>query len=244
MRGFVFRVPRTEPKVRLVCLHCAGGVASTYKPWSNELPTWIEVCPFELSGRGTRFEEAAVADLPAVVDEVWRALDGLPDLPYALFGHSFGALVAFELAHHAITYGKPPMHLFAAAAASPQAPRRERIHDLPRERLIERLLRYGGIPTQVLDEPELIDLFLPAIRADFEMLETYVFRARPPLPCSITALVGTEDRTVDPDKVESWHVHASGVFRKVPIRGDHFFVASARHLVLDEIVADLSSLRA
>jgi surfactin synthase thioesterase subunit len=213
--------------VRLFCLPFAGAGASIYRPWRGRSRR-VEVCPVQLPGREERFRQAPfrrLEDLAAlVVGELGRQLDE----PHALFGYSMGALIAFEMAQRAAVAGRRlPIALFAAAAAAPHA--RDRgalLHRLPDADLVSELHRMDGTPAEVLRDAELLELLLPAIRADFEMCETYSPAERAPLTCPIVAFGGTADASVRPEQLDAWGAVTSAPFRVVRFEAAHFFLQS------------------
>ncbi|MDG9710516.1 thioesterase II family protein [Streptomyces sp. DH10] len=229
------------PSVRLFCLPYAGGGASTYAAWPALFPDDIEVCPVELPGRLTRWSEKPFARAEPLVETLATALAGELDVPYALFGHSMGALLAFELARTLRRRGAcEPQVLFVSGGPAPQLPRRwEQVHDQPDDVVVARLRDLGAVPEDVYAEPELLELLMPTIRADFSVVETHVHRPEPPLGCPVVAFAGTEDREVRPDQVAPWLQQTTGGFTRHLLPGDHFFLNSARDTLLDTVRAAL-----
>ncbi|MEU7327934.1 thioesterase II family protein [Streptomyces parvus] len=231
------------PAVRLFCLPYAGGGASTYSAWSGLLPDDIEVCPVELPGRLTRWGEKAFAEAEPLVETLATVLEGELDLPYALFGHSMGGLLAFELARTLRRRGAgDPRVLFVSGSPAPQLPRRlPPIHDQPDDVVVARLRDLGAVPEDVYAEPELLELLMPAIRADFSVVETYAHRPEPPLGCPVVAFAGTEDREVPHELMASWHEQTTGGFTRHVLPGDHFFLHGERTALLDTVRAALTA---
>ncbi|WP_158806275.1 MULTISPECIES: thioesterase II family protein [Streptomyces] len=229
------------PSVRLFCLPYAGGGASAYAAWPALFPDDIDVCPVELPGRLTRWSENAFAQAEPLVQALATALEGELDVPYALFGHSMGALLAFELARALRGRGAAePRVLFVSGGPAPQLPRRlPLIHDQPDDVVVARLRDLGAVPEDVYAEPELLELLMPTIRADFSVVETYTHRPEPPLGCPVVAFAGTQDREVPPDQVAPWHEQTTGGFTRHVLPGDHFFVHSARTALVDTVRAEL-----
>ncbi|MGW4113681.1 thioesterase II family protein [Actinosynnema sp. NPDC004786] len=230
------------PALRLFCLPHVGGAASAYEPWRGALGEDVEVCPVELPGRQTRLRERPVDRLGPLVDALASALGDELDVPYAVFGHSLGALVAFELARELRRRGAgEPRVLFASGGAAPRLPRLRRpVHDAPDDRVIALLKTLGGLPDDVLDEPELLRLFLPTIRADFAVFETYGYRPEPPLACPVVVFTGREDVEVPPARVAPWSAESTGPFASHVLPGGHFFVHTARPALLDLVRAALA----
>jgi medium-chain acyl-[acyl-carrier-protein] hydrolase len=234
--------PRPQARQRLFCLPYAGGAASGYRSWADLLPADVEVCPVQLPGRGSRFREAPfrrVADLVAALAE---GLLPLLDLPFALFGHSMGALVAFELARELRRRGAHAPSLLALSGH--QAPRRPApeppFSHLPdAEFLAEVRRRYDGIPPEVLAEEELLRLLLPVLRADIEVLESYAYAPEGPLDCPVSCFGGENDPHVSLADLQAWRDETSGPLRVRTFAGGHFFVESARDEVLRCLSLDL-----
>ncbi|MFE6520895.1 thioesterase II family protein [Streptomyces sp. NPDC057794] len=230
------RRPAT-PAVRLFCLPYAGGGASTYSAWPALFPDEVDVCPVELPGRLTRWSETAFDRAEPLVEALATALEAELDVPYALFGHSMGALLAFELARALRRRGADePRILFVSGGPAPQLPRRlPQIHDELDDVVVDRLRNLGAVPEDVYAEPELLELLLPTIRADFSVVETYKHQPEPPLGCPVVAFAGTEDREVPPELVASWHEQTTGGFTHHILPGDHFFLHSARTALLNTV---------
>jgi medium-chain acyl-[acyl-carrier-protein] hydrolase len=187
-----------------------------------------------LPGRGTRFGEAPFTRLDPLLDALEQPLTPLLDVPFALFGHSMGALVAFELARRLRRRGGPrPVHLFVAAYEAPQIVSSEpAAHVLPDPLFLAELRRYGGLPESVLLEPELLELFLPIVRADFEVLETWSHTPEEPLDIPISAFGGLADPMTPPDQIEAWRVQTRSDFTRRMFPGDHFFLDGDRAALL------------
>lgn len=223
------------PALRLFCLPHVGGSASVYEPWRGALGEDVEVCPVELPGRQTRMRDRAFTRIEPLVDALASTIADELDVPYALFGHSLGALVAFELARELRRRGAAePCVLFASGGPAPRLARvRPPVHDAPDDRVIALLQALGGLPDDVLDEPELLRPFLPTIRADFAVFETYEYRPEPPLTCPVVVFTGADDVEVPLDRVAPWSAESTGRFTSHVLPGDHFFVQTARPALLD-----------
>jgi medium-chain acyl-[acyl-carrier-protein] hydrolase len=235
--------PRPRAPLRLFCLPHAGGGASLFRHWAHALPEWIELRPIQLPGREDRLSEPPFTDLRAAVHALAEALAPHLDRPFALFGHSMGALLAFELARRLRRHaGSGPTHLLVAAHGAPQVPDpRPPIHHLPEPDFLERLRALQGTPEEVLQDDELRALFLPILRADFALCESYAYTSREPLDCPITALGGLQDREVTRKALSAWAAHTIAGFRLRMLPGDHFFLQSARSELLRAIEEALSA---
>jgi medium-chain acyl-[acyl-carrier-protein] hydrolase len=228
-------------QLRLLCFPHAGGMAHMFRDWAHQLYGHIEVCPVQLPGRGARLGEPAHRDIHGLVETACAEL--LPHLGarFALFGHSMGAVVAFELARAlSERHGRIPERLFVSAHRAPGTPaRRPPIHALPDPAFIAELVRMRGTPPEVAANAELMQLLLPVLRADLEAIETYRPSASPPLACPIIAFVGDEDPLISAADLTGWRSHTTGRFALHVVRGDHFFVNTNRHLVLEAIGREL-----
>jgi surfactin synthase thioesterase subunit len=199
------------------------------------LPDDIEMCAVQLPGRETRLADAPVPDVRLLAAMLADELASYLDLPFAFYGHSFGALVAFELA---VRLGPaiPLRHLFAAACPAPHLPRPELwIDDLPDEQFITTLRRYGGTPEVVLRDRELMEVLGPTIRADLHAYATYAYEPRPRLACPITAVGGAQDLGVTRRQLDEWHSHTTGRFGVFIVPGNHFFLATSGPAVAERV---------
>jgi medium-chain acyl-[acyl-carrier-protein] hydrolase len=239
-RWFPFLRPRPGAEVRLFCFPYAGGGASVFRDWAGRLPGHVEVCPVQLPGRETRFREPAFTRLAPLVEALAKSLPPKLDRPFAFFGHSMGALVAFELGRRLQRdHGLQPTRLFVSGCAAPQsrAPGKT-IHALPTAEFREELHRLNGTPAAILDNDELMELLLPTLRADCSLCETYTYVAGPILTFPITALGGLGDDTVSRQDLDAWGEQTTGPFRLLLLPGDHFFLNSARPLLIHALAQD------
>ncbi|PMB23830.1 thioesterase II family protein [Fischerella thermalis] len=232
-------------KLRLFCFPYAGGGAAIFRSWQDFLPTQIEVCPVELPGRGLRLMEAAFTQLIPLVEAIAPALLPYLNKPFALFGHSMGALIAFELACKLCqAYNQSPIHLFISGRAAPHIPERSPIYDLSDAEFLEGLRRLNGSPQEVLDNAEYMQLLIPTLRADFTMADTYTYTPKPPLKCPITAFAGLQDPEASADNIKAWQQYTSTSFSMHLFPGDHFFINTAKQLLFPTLSQELEqSLR-
>jgi len=201
-----------------------------YRRWSELLPEYVEVCPVELPGRGTRFGETAI-DRPERLLEELSALRQLSDLPMVHFGHSLGGRIAFAL----IRRGVRADAFIAYASRAAQVPQPVIRSSLSKAALVQELRRLGGTPAAVLEDPDILDLLLPVVRADFRILETLPASADDKIECSLTAVAAAEDVEVPRGDMEKWSELAGGSYRFVVTKGGHFSAVSQPELVLGEV---------
>jgi medium-chain acyl-[acyl-carrier-protein] hydrolase len=232
--------PSPQAALRLFCFPYAGGGAYIYRNWAGHLPAIIEVCAIQLPGRGNRIREASFTRMEPLVQEAAKELAPLLDKPFALFGHSMGAIIAFELARLLRRqHGKEPAHLFASGRVAPQVPREDRqTYNLPEQEFIDELRRLDGTPKEVLEHPELMQVMSPVLRADFETVQTYEYRAEPPLGCPITALGGLQDADVTREHLEAWREQTTGPFSLRMFPGGHFFINTDEAMLLQAIARE------
>lgn len=240
----VVHKPNSRAKLRLFCFPYAGGGAYIYRSWSDTLPPFVEVCSIQLPGRGGRMSEEPLSDLAQVVEEAARGLQPYFDRPFAFFGHSMGALISYELARQLQSENKTgPKHLFVSAHRAPHLPRTEpSFYNLPDDELIDELRRLKGTPSEVLENPELMHLMLPLMRADFSVCQNYDFQAAAqPLACPITVFGGLED-TVTSEQLQDWRQHTTATFKLRLFPGDHFFLHTSHESLLRALAQELLPL--
>jgi medium-chain acyl-[acyl-carrier-protein] hydrolase len=242
----VIQKPVASPRVRLLCFPHGGGSPTAFNAWPEELPEDIEVCALQLPGRGRRLLEAPPTSISQIIEALLKAFQPFGELPIALFGHSLGAWIAFEFARQLQSESIPLLRLFVSGQSAPQLPDPEApVRNLPdREFIYEVRRRYHGLPEEVLRDDEMMRLFLPALRADFTIAETYRYIDGPMLECPISCFGGREDDTVSVDELVAWRDRACGAFSLRMFPGGHFFIDSAREFVLKSVATELEcSLR-
>ncbi|MET8950236.1 thioesterase II family protein [Streptomyces sp. NPDC004393] len=246
---FPFGLPGSEASVtpvRVFCLPYAGGGAGLYRPWVGHSAAGAEFVPVQLPGRENRLMEEPEGDFDALAERLARGIAPWTGERYALFGHSMGGLLAYELAHRLNELTSQSAELLAVSAcAAPDVERPEwRIHELPREEFVDRLQKLNGTPREVFEDEDLLDLCLPRIRADFSVLASYRYRPRPPLPVPITALAGTRDTQVPTWSVADWRRHTDRGFNLHPVDDDHFFLHRHQQAVIGHIADGLHQMSA
>ncbi len=219
--------PPTTARPRLVCLPNAGGGTADFHRWIRH-PSWssdVQLLPARLPGRESRLAERPYRNLEPLVDDL---ADELPtDEPYVIYGHSMGAWTAFELVHRLRDRSAPqPRALLVGARHAPHLPTSTpALGRLPQSEFLEGMqARYGAIPKVLLDDPELLRTFLPALRADVVALDDYRFVERPPLDLPLTVFHAPDDPTMSEAEAQAWSVHTSADFTRIPVSGGHFFL--------------------
>ncbi len=239
----IFR-PFLQPAagMRLFCFPYAGGGASAYHAWARLLPPDVELCIIQLPGRETRRADPPYTQFVTAVAALAEAIYPLLDKPAAFWGHSLGALLAFETAQTLRRSRQAALHhLFLSSRRPPQlAEPFPPIAGLPEQEFVAAIQsRYGGIPQPILQEPELMALFLPTLRADFALLESYVYREQPPLACAFTVLGGSEDPLVTTAGLRQWQQHTCGAFTQRQFSGGHFYLQAQRPALLELLAQTL-----
>ncbi len=231
--------PKPNPKadLRLFCFPYAGGSSTIFRPWLNKLLNNIEICPIELPGRGSKIKQAPLNRLEPIIESFSLQIKPYLDKPFAFFGHSMGGILSFELTR--LLYKKykiGPVHLFISARSAPQIiDSKPPIHTLPESDFIEKLRDYNGTPNAVLQNKELMQLFLPILRADFAVLETYTYHHAPPLECPISVFGGLEDNKVSVENLEPWRAQTNNNFCLKMFPGGHFFINDYYPLLIEKI---------
>lgn len=236
-------IPRRRPHaaLRLICLPFAGGGASAFRSWADEVPESVEVRAIQLPGREGRFAEPAIRELPQVLQAVADALRPMTSCPYAVFGHSMGSVLAFELVRLLRREGQSmPCHLFVSGRRAPHLPLGRRpFHDLPDMDLVAEIRRFNGDVHGLLDGAEMRALLLPAVRADFALHDSYAYRTEAPLDVPMTAFGGMEDATTCEDDLHAWQEHCLLPMSVQMYPGGHFFIEAQRERLLQAISAQL-----
>lgn len=238
-------IERPDAATRLICLPYAGGGASAYRGWARLVPHDVELCAVQPPGRENRFSEPPLRDIRSIATGVANALAAEGDWrPMVVFGHSMGALVAFELARVLRARGAtmPRLIVLSGHVAAHLPPHRPPIYDLPEREFLGRIRVMDGTPPALFEHRELLDFYLPVLRADFTACDTYVCADEPPLEVPMLVLAGESDTTMPVDDVRGWSRHTTARFLMRVMPGGHFFVQTARDLVLAEVAAAIESL--
>ncbi len=232
--------PQASPTLRLFCFPYGGGGLASYSAWPAAVPKGVEVASPQLPGRDSLVGVEPVVDLPTLVDLVATGIRPLLDRPFVMFGHSLGALLAFEATRLLRRQGGPlPRLLMVSARSAPHLPpTRPAIHHLPRESFLEEFRRYGGMPADGRVSEELVELLLPALRADMRMHEEYDFAEETPLDVPLAAFGGRDDPEVDREELMAWSEHTTAGFLLRLFPGRHFYTGESR----GELLATISGL--
>jgi surfactin synthase thioesterase subunit len=215
-------------KTKLFCIPYAGGSALVYLKWQKYLDDSIELCPVELPGRGRRITAPLQSDVNILVDDMYNSIKkDLQDSPFAIFGHSMGSLLGFELYYKIKALcNRNPVHVFFSGRYPPHLCKTETAtYDLPREAFLENILKYGATPREVFDNKDLADIFIPILRSDYKFIDNYKYNKKPhKIECDMSILNGTKDETCNSQDTEEWKQHAGKECRFYEFPGGHFFI--------------------
>jgi medium-chain acyl-[acyl-carrier-protein] hydrolase len=231
-----------EPRIRMFCLPYAGGGASMYRQWAQLVPADVAVHPIQLPGRENRIRETPYTSVQSLLQALLPELMPYLDRPFVLFGHSMGAMLAFELSRFLVAQRLPsPASLFVSGCRAPQLLERDNIiYDLPQDEFIARIQRLNGIPAEVVQHHELMELLIPQLRADFEIVDTYAYQQGPQLSCPIVAFGGDHDPSVLSDELAAWDTQTRARCSVYELPGDHFFIRPQQSAMLEIISRELS----
>jgi medium-chain acyl-[acyl-carrier-protein] hydrolase len=236
--------PKPEARLHLFCFSYAGGSASLFRGWQDNLPDWVQVYPVQLPGREGRFKEAPFTHLPDLIEAMYHSLNPfLQRKPFVFFGYSLGTLVCFELARKLRREGDnlPLQLLLAAHAAPPLTETGPRFLHLSDEDFLHRLdAQFGTLPKNLRYNREFISLIMPMLRADFALEENYRYYPEEPLPCPITVYRGAQDASVSVAELAGWRQETGGEFELVAFPGDHFFVQNSLKALLTDVESRLN----
>ncbi len=231
-----------NPRARLFCLPHAGGGAAAFHSWNDALPAFVQICSVLLPGREARFSEPLYHQMDSLVDAMDRELRPWLDIPYAVFGHSMGALLAFEWVRKLQRDGHSmPAWLFLSGRRAPDLPGNTNLmHQLSDSEFVLELTRlYNGIPQEFLENAAFMEDFLPILRADVSVVESYCFREDQPLDCPITVFSGVDDTSVTWDQMLGWKRQTRRRFGMQIIPGGHFYPQHALLQTISEAMDEL-----
>lgn len=235
--------PRAD--LRLFCFPYAGGGAKIFQKWADGLPRTVEVRAVQLPGRENRMTEPALTGMPELVESISHAMQPYIGQPFAFFGHSMGAKLCFEVALNLRKqFGVEPLRLMVSGSRAPHLPSMDTpMYQMPEPEFIEKLRDLNGTPREVLEHPELMRLLLPTLRADFQVIETYMPEpCAPPLDCPLTAYGGLQDAEVTRADLEAWRRYTNASFTVRMLPGDHFFLHLSEYLLLHTLARDLQHM--
>ncbi|KUN65975.1 thioesterase II family protein [Streptomyces griseorubiginosus] len=234
--------PRPAAPVRLVCLPHAGGSATFFAGLPSLLGAGVEVLAVQYPGRQDRRNEPFVDSLAELTGAVVDELLPWTDRPLALFGHSLGAVLAFEVARGLTAAGHVPAALFVSGRRAPSRQRPGYAHQLDDDGLLREIRRLSGTDDRVFADEELVRMVLPAIRADYRIVENYRYEPGPPLDCPLTVFTGTDDPKVSAAEAAAWGEHTSDTFGLHTLPGGHFFLTAHQERLTEEITKVLLSI--
>lgn len=233
-------------EMKLFCLPYAGGSESAFYSWKGHMQPDIEICPIQLKGRGRRFNEPCYESLEEAVQDIFEQVQAeRKGDDYALFGHSMGSLLAYELYYQMSGAGaEKPVHIFFSGYKAPNRIRKkEKLHTLPNPIFKKKLVELGGTPEELINHEELFELFIPILKSDFKMVENYIYQERnSKIDCDITVLNGKED-SMSKEDVSDWKHHTSGHFTAYYFDGNHFFLHHHVEKITDIINHSLAASR-
>lgn len=231
-------------KIRLFCFPFSGATAATYFPWTEILPSVIEVCPVQYPGHGNRMGEPLVHRMELMVDQAVQAFQESLDKPYITFGHSLGALLSFEFLHALRLKGYPlPKIMFVSGHGAPHLPDpNPPIHHLPDKEFLQTLKDLNGMTSEFFESQELMEMLVPVLRADFEICDYYQYKKITPFDFPIFAYGGLMDPFVHKNDLESWREHTTSAFNIRMFPGDHFYINHSRMHLLQMLARDCMNI--
>ncbi|WP_301005053.1 alpha/beta fold hydrolase, partial [Mesorhizobium sp.] len=236
-----------DPSYRIICFPHGGGSVQSFRTWSDYLPEDVELICLDLPGRGKRSAEAPIRSMDVLVSMVTEALRGYSDRPFIFFGHSAGALVAYEVARSLEKAGRPsPFHVVVSAHKSADVPTDEPpMYRYADDKLIDVIRILGMIPKEALaNEVLLQDFILPPLRADFELVETYDRNLPTPLNAAITAMGGVQDETINANDLNEWRRLTTSRFARIMFDSDHFYTHSMTAEVVSTLLGEVEEVKA
>ncbi|GGL17887.1 thioesterase [Sphaerisporangium melleum] len=233
--------PAPDARTRLICFPHAGGSAAYFHPVAKALTPGLDVLAVQYPGRQERRQEPCIQDIPTLADRLTAEVLPLADRPMAFFGHSMGAVVAFEVARRLQARGIAPQVLFASGRRAPSCLRTETVYKEGDQALIAEVRRLGGTDVRMLEDPEIVEMILPSLRGDYRAIMTYRCPPDARIDAPVIALTGDADPHVTLDEAMRWKEHTSGPFEMHVYSGGHFFLnahaAAVMRLITENVPA-------
>ncbi len=243
MKNKWFLIPQTNPDavVRLFCFPFAGGGASAYYHWHKNLPPFVELIGIQLPGRENRTNEPYFQCMTSLVDVLFRQIQPFLNIRFLFYGHSIGALLAFELARRLRRENCDlPEFLLVSASKPPQTvPHSTIATTLPEKQFIEKISIYENLPTQLLADTDFRKMVIQKLRADISLLETYTYTPERPFEFPIVAYSGESDPVTSTGIMEQWRCQTNGPFVLKVIPGGHFFIKNSQSIFLSEMTKEI-----
>ncbi|MEM8534977.1 MAG: thioesterase domain-containing protein [Chloroflexota bacterium] len=231
----------TSAQLRCFCFPYAGSGASIFAQWQTHFPAEIALCPVQLPGRENRFRDSPFVHITPLVEAIIEGLKPHFDIPFVFYGHSLGALIAFEVARSLRTQNMPqPMHLLLSSHRAPQLPSSSpTLYQLSDEALVTHLQRLGGMSQTLVQNTEWLAFVLPVLRADLSVYDTYAYIDDEPLSCPISVYGGLDDQRVSLAELEAWRDQTQSHCTLQMFSGNHFFIQSAQDSLLTSLYYDI-----
>lgn len=228
--------------VNLYCLPFAGGNKYSYRPYVQHAPAFLKIIPIEIPGRGIRSDEPLLMDLNLISDDIFRQIKGKLDSPYAIYGHSMGALLGYLLTRRIVSNGlEQPRHLFFTGCIGPSLPERHLVdHTLPRHEFFKEIRTLGGSPEEVLNNPSLLDFFEPILRADFQAVASFKYVRSVPFSIPMSIGIGTEEQSTY-EEAMAWQQETTHPIEIRTFTGNHFFIYDHAHEIIRMLCKKLES---
>nr|AEU17900.1 putative thioesterase [Streptomyces antibioticus] len=231
--------PAANDSPRIVVLPHAGGSANFFVPLSRALSPRLDVQAVQYPGRQDRLAEKGIEDMAEFADRIFAAIRPQSDRPLALYGHSMGAVVAFEVAHRLEASGAAPLGVVVSGRRAPSSHRDEKRH-VSDDEIVAELRALSGTQAGLLADEEFLRMILPAMRSDYRAVESYTCSPDAVLSCPVLALTGDADPRTTLDEVKAWAAHTTGPFELEVFSGGHFFITDHQSRIAD-LVADFVS---
>lgn len=226
-------------KITLFCLPYAGGGASAYNQWMTKMQDRVVVCPIQLPGREERIMEKPYTDMKIMLEDLVPEIENTVKGKYALWGHSMGGKIAYEVEKHMERDGYQALCLFVSGTRVPSIPEPNPIYRLPNVKFKKELERFEGTPREILENHELLDFFLPMLRADFTMNETYYDDTKTILHTPIIASGGNQDKEADDKAIREWEKYTDNEFEYKIYEGGHFYIRDNENEIIKRVISFL-----